>query len=115
MQNIHSFCAYKIPNVNLAATGRRIRSLRMDANISVEQLQNIFGFNNPTTIYKWESGRCLPDINNMFVLTNLYEVPLESIYVLGDEDEVLSPFYRIMDKHFNKMLYLVKKSRYAYT
>lgn len=95
MKNINSFYAYEIPNVNLSATGKRLRKLRMDANISVEQLQKIFGFNNPTTIYKWESGRCLPDINNMFVLKSLYEVSLESIFVLGIEDEMLSHFYRL--------------------
>lgn len=96
MKSINSFCANDISNVNMIATGRRIRKLRMDANLSVEQLQKIFGFNNPTTIYKWESGRCLPDINNMFVLISLYEVSLESIYVLGKEDELLSFFYRII-------------------
>lgn len=92
MKNINLFFAYEVPNVNLTATGRRLRELRMEANVSVEQLQNIFGFNNPTTIYKWELGRCLPDINNMFMLVSLYEVSLESIYVLGNEDEMLSFF-----------------------
>ncbi|OPJ61162.1 helix-turn-helix domain-containing protein [Clostridium oryzae] len=95
MKNINSFYAYEIPNVNLAATGKRLKQLRRNANISVEQLQKIFGFNNLTTIYKWESGRCLPDINNMFVLTSLYEVSLESIYVLGKEDKMLSRLYML--------------------
>ena len=44
------------------------------------------------TIYKWETGRCLPDINNMFVLKELYKVSLESIYELDDEPEILFLF-----------------------
>lgn len=89
MDNIYEFKANEIPNVNLAKTGKKLKDLRLGASFTVEQLQKIFGFNNPTTIYKWEAGRCLPDINNMFVLKELYKVSLESIYELDNEPEVL--------------------------
>jgi len=89
MDNICRFHAIDIPNVSLTKTGKRLKELRLNANMTVEQLQRIFGFNNPTTIYKWEAGRCLPDINNMFVLKALYQVSLESIYELDDEPEML--------------------------
>ncbi|HCL03900.1 MAG TPA: XRE family transcriptional regulator [Lachnoclostridium phytofermentans] len=89
MDSIYKFCANEIPNVNLTKTGKKLKELRISANFTVEQLQRVFGFNNPTTIYKWEAGRCLPDINNMFVLKELYKVSLESIYVLDNEPEML--------------------------
>lgn len=34
----------------------------------------------------------MPDINNMFVLKELYKVSLESIYELDDEPEILFLF-----------------------
>lgn len=89
MDNIYKFNANEIPNVNLTKTGKKLKELRLNTNFTVEQLQRIFGFNNPTAIYKWEAGRCLPDINNMFVLKELYKVSLESIYELDNETEVL--------------------------
>lgn len=92
MDNIYNFNANEIPNVNLTKTGKKLKELWLSSNLTVGQLQKIFGFNNPTTIYKWEAGRCLPDINNMFVLKELYKVPLESIYELDDEPEVLFLF-----------------------
>jgi transcriptional regulator with XRE-family HTH domain len=92
MDNIDMFNANEIPNVNLIKTGKKLKELRLSANFTVDQLQKIFGFNNPTTIYKWEAGRCLPDINNMFVLKELYKVSLESIYELDNEPEVLFLF-----------------------
>jgi transcriptional regulator with XRE-family HTH domain len=72
----------------LTKTGKKLKELRLGANFTVEQLQGVFGFNNPTAIYKWEAGLCLPDINNMFVLKELYKVSLESIYVLDNEPEM---------------------------
>lgn len=89
MDSMYTFCANKIPNVSLIKTGKKLKELRVSSNITVEQLQRIFGFNNRTAIYKWEAGRCLPDINNMFVLKELYKVSLESIYVLDNESEML--------------------------
>ena len=89
MDNIYKFNANKVPNVNLIKTGKRLKELRLNADLTVEQLQEVFGFHNPTAIYKREAGRCLPDINNMFVLKELYKVSLESIYELDNEPEVL--------------------------
>lgn len=92
MNNIYKFNANEIPNVNLIKTGKKLKKLRLNAGLTVAQLQKIFGFNNPTAIYKWEAGLCLPDINNMFVLKELYNVPLESIYELDDEPKILFLF-----------------------
>jgi DNA-binding XRE family transcriptional regulator len=89
MDNINTFNANKIPNVNLTKTGKNLKDLRLNAMYTVEQVQKVFEFNNPTTIYKWEAGRCLPDINNMFVLKELYKVSLESIYELDNEPGIL--------------------------
>lgn len=69
------------PVIDLAATGRNIRSLRIQKGFSVEDLQDFFDFNEPRSIYKWQSGQCLPSIDNLYALSVLFGVPMDSIIV----------------------------------
>ena len=41
-----------MPTVNLALTGRNIRTMRRQRGLSVKDLQDIFGFATPQAIYK---------------------------------------------------------------
>ena len=56
------------PFVDMKATGIRLHNLRLQKNLSVKQLQNIMGFEHPETIYKWESGRTIPTVDNLLFL-----------------------------------------------
>ena len=67
------------PTINPEATGRNIRNLRMERGLSIEDLQDFFGFSEPRSIYKWQSGQCLPSIDNLYALSALFEVPMDSI------------------------------------
>ena len=58
-----------LPMIDMAATGNNIRRLRRAAQLSVRQLQEIFGFSTPQAIYKWERGDALPTLDNMTVLS----------------------------------------------
>ncbi len=80
------------PGINMKATGRNIRSLRMKKGYSVRQLQQIFGFKDPQTIYKWQWGKSLPSIDNLVLLSHILEVPMERILVLDDQ----YPFPRLV-------------------
>ncbi len=67
--------------IDMAATGSNIRRLRCAAQLSVRQLQEIFGFSTPQAIYKWERGDALPTLDNMTVLSRTLGVPMEEIIV----------------------------------
>ncbi len=41
----------RIPVIDMTATGRNITRLRINAGITVKDLQDIFGFNTPQAIY----------------------------------------------------------------
>ena len=60
-------------------TANNIKSLREKAGLSVKDLQDVFGFNTPQAIYKWQSGRALPTIDNLVVLASVLNVPMDSI------------------------------------
>jgi len=67
--------------VDLNATGRNIKRLRQAKGLSVKELQDYFGFEDPQAIYKWQQGRSLPRADHLFALSVLLEVPMEQILV----------------------------------
>jgi len=92
------------PSVNLAATGHRILKLRQERGLSVRDLQNYFGFDAPQAIYKWQKGAALPTVDNLLALSDLLEVPMESILVrnkpintiLKDDEPAGSVFFTLL-------------------
>ena len=71
----------KIPVIDLSATGQNIARLRIEAGLSVKDLQDIFGFANPQAIYKWQNGLCLPTLDNLVILAAVLDVSLDEIIV----------------------------------
>lgn len=68
-----------IPTINLLMTGVKIDLLRKKANMSVKEMQKIFGFATPQAIYHWIHGRSLPSIDNLIVLAKIFDVTIEDI------------------------------------
>ena len=50
----------RIPVIDMTATGINITCLRINAGLTVKDLQDIFGFSTPQAIYKWQRGTALP-------------------------------------------------------
>ena len=71
----------KIPVIDLSATGQNIARLRIEAGLSVKDLQDVLGFANPQAIYKWQNGTCLPAIDNLVILAAVLGVSLDEIIV----------------------------------
>lgn len=72
-------CLY--PSIDLKATGRNIARLRKERGLSVKQLQAYFGFEDPQAIYRWQWGKNLPSVDNLYALSALFEVPMNEILV----------------------------------
>lgn len=70
--------------IDLRATGARLKMLRQNKGLSINELAAEFKFNNPTTIYDWEAGRTLPSIPRLFALAKFYKVPVRSLLVIED-------------------------------
>ena len=69
------------PVIDPTATGNNIRRLRLERGLTVRDLQDYFGFEEPRAIYKWQRGETLPSVDNLYALGNLFEVPMEQILV----------------------------------
>lgn len=79
-------------------TGKRIRELLKQNGYSVRDIQEAMGFENPQAVYKWTSGKSLPSIDNLLILSRLLHTDIESILVVDGDDAVfwtLFPAFRL--------------------
>ena len=79
LSEVKEMSAY--PVINMTATGQNIRRLRINAGLTVGNLQQIFGFSTPQAIYKWQRGTALPTLDNMVVLSAVFNTSINSILV----------------------------------
>lgn len=68
-------------SVDTVATGLRIAQLCDERNRSVRDLQDFFGFAAPQAIYKWLSGKSMPNLDNLIALSFYLGVTLNDIVV----------------------------------
>lgn len=64
------------PTIDLVATGATIRGLRKRCGITVAQIQEYLELQTPRSIYKWQQGKCLPDIENLLGLSIMFAIPI---------------------------------------
>ena len=69
------------PVIDMIETGRNILRLREERGMTVRDLQAYFGFEQPQAIYKWQCGKSLPSVDNLYALGALLDVPMEDILV----------------------------------
>lgn len=70
-----------IPSVDVPGTGARIDALRKQAGMSVKDIQDILGLGSVQAIYKWISGKSLPTIDNLVILSSIWNVGIDDIIV----------------------------------
>ena len=76
----------EIPFINTVATGRNIDRLRIEAGMSVRDMQMVFGFTTPQAIYKWIHGTAMPTIDNMVILAAMFDVTVDEIIAVDTID-----------------------------
>ena len=71
-----------MPCVDMVATGKRIKAMRVAKGMTVKDVQEIFGFGSATTIYKWQNGESMPTIDNMVVLAKIFGTTIDAIIAI---------------------------------
>lgn len=62
-------------------TGNNISRLRKEKGLSIREIQEAMGFNTPQAIFKWQRGEALPTIDNLVVLSELFNMTIDEIVV----------------------------------
>ena len=81
----------RIPVIDLTATGINITRLRVNAGMTVKDLQDVFGFSTPQAVYKWQRGTALPTVDNLVVLAAVFGVTVDKILVLQGPAKIRIP------------------------
>ena len=70
-----------LPSIDMTATGVNIFQMRQRLGMTVQDLQNIFGFSTPQAIYKWQRGAAMPTLDNLVVLASVFGTTMDAIIV----------------------------------
>ena len=62
---------------------QRLKELRQEKNLTQVQLAEQLKFKHYTVITQWESGRRMPDIENLVILAQFFSVTID--YLVGIE------------------------------
>ena len=66
-------------------TGNQIKRLLKENGYTVKDVQNAMGFENPQAVYKWLSGRTLPSLDNLVILSKMLHHSIEEILVIDGD------------------------------
>ena len=67
--------------VDQVAVGKKLRCLRKKRGITQDGMGNFFGISRQA-ISSWESGKSLPDIDNLIALARFFNVSLDYLLIL---------------------------------
>lgn len=70
-------------------TGANIRRLLKTNGYTVKDVQEVMGFENPQAVYKWLSGKSLPNLENLLILSKLLNISIENILVVDEDINLL--------------------------
>ena len=68
--------------VNMPATGANIKTMMKARNIKVKDIQVVCGFGTPQAIFKWMRGDCMPTIDNMIIIADMFGCKMDDIVVV---------------------------------
>ena len=69
-------------NFDMEETGKNIKFLRETAGLSVKKLADILEFETVQGIYRWQEGKTLPAIENLILLSNLFNKTINEIVIV---------------------------------
>ncbi len=70
------------PVIQVDETAKNISSLMKSSKLSVSELQNLFGFEQPQAIYNWRSGKTLPSLDNCLRLAYFLHTSVENLVIV---------------------------------
>lgn len=69
------------PMINLVKTGQNIKSMREEKGMSVQNLADFMEFEAVQAVYNWQTGKSLPSLENLKILSELFDKPMEDILI----------------------------------
>ena len=75
-----------LPKIDMYKTGQNLKRIMLEQGMIVKDVQEYLGLAAPQSIYHWFDGRSLPTVDNLYVLSELFCMPID-LLVRGDRKE----------------------------
>ena len=72
----------KMSIIDVKATGNNIKLMIKTKGFKVSDVQTKCGFNTPQAIFKWMRGDAVPTIDNLIILADMFDVPIDKIIIV---------------------------------
>lgn len=69
------------PTIDMKATGIRIRQLMDERRLTVKDIRRYLNLASVQSIYHWLNGQSMPTIDNLYALSALFGLPMDSIII----------------------------------
>lgn len=66
--------------INMKGTGNKIRDMRKKSGMTIKQIQDACGI-SAAAVCKWQNGQALPSIDNLLILSVLWNVKMDDLVV----------------------------------
>ncbi len=78
---------FSYPVINMVETGKKIRELADEKGIAPTEIQKVCGLGSLQAVYKWFGGKSVPSIDNLGIISNLLNTPIDDIVVFENRKE----------------------------
>jgi transcriptional regulator with XRE-family HTH domain len=69
----------KYPAIDTYRTGQNIKDIMQTCGLSVRDVQDYLELSAPQGIYHWFEGRNMPTLDNLYALSELFNVPVDEM------------------------------------
>lgn len=71
------------PQINMKATGMRIRQIMNQEKLTVKDVQKYLNLSSVQSIYHWLKGQSMPTLDNLYALSELFQLPID-VMIIGN-------------------------------
>ena len=77
-----------IKMIDIENTSKNIKELIKKSGIKISEMQKIFGFDSPQSLYKWMSCKYmnLPTLQNCVILADILHCKIDDLLVIKDTE-----------------------------
>ena len=68
-----------IPVINKKETGLKLRQIIDEKDFSVKDVQQYLGLGSIQSVYHWLNGISMPTIDNLYALSELFQMPIDEM------------------------------------
>lgn len=86
------------PIINMKATGTRIRQIMEQRKLTVKDVQKYLNLSSVQSIYHWLKGQSMPTVDNLYALSELFELPVDAIIVGNRKYRMCIPYGSFYDR-----------------